>query len=138
MLLRKVCYNVIMNKEEIINILNKYNFDNKKYIVISGAAMVIHGVKDKTDDIDIAVSEEYYEYLLNHYDCVFETVNKCNHIVYFIDNIINFGIDYFTKPEYIDNIPVQSLNDIIKLKEGLNRDKDKKDIELIRCYHESN
>ena len=52
-----------MNKEDIINTLNKYNLDSHKYIVLSGAAMVMLGIKDKTHDIDIAVTPDYYEYL---------------------------------------------------------------------------
>ena len=52
-----------MNKREIIEKLKKYNFDFSKYIVISGAAMVIHDVKEETSDIDIAVSDDYYLFL---------------------------------------------------------------------------
>ena len=51
-----------MNKEDIINILNKYNFDKDNYVVISGAAMVLLGIKDKTSDIDISVTDSYYNY----------------------------------------------------------------------------
>lgn len=127
-----------MNKEEIISILKKYNFDSSQYIIISGAAMVIHGVKSTTNDIDIAVTYEYFEYLLNNYKCEFEKINPYGHKIYFIDNIINFGVDYYTKPIYIDGLPVQTIDDIIKLKESLGRDKDKKDIKLLRCYNESN
>lgn len=120
-----------MNKDEIIKILKKYNFDKEKYIVISGASMVMHGIKDKTSDIDIAVSKDYYNYLLEHYECVFEVTNVFNHKIYLIDNIVSFGEDYFTKPEFIEDIPVQTLEDVINLKKSLNRDKDKIDIELI-------
>ena len=34
----------------------------------------------------------------------------------------------------IDDIPVARLTDIIKIKEFYNREKDKKDIELVRRY----
>ena len=65
-----------MNKEEIIKVLKKYNFDKNKYIVISGVAMVFLGIKEKINDIDISVTEDYYEYLLNNYNCTFEKVNE--------------------------------------------------------------
>ena len=48
-----------MNRKEIIKELKKYNLDPKKYIVISGAAMVLYGFKDETPDIDISVTKEY-------------------------------------------------------------------------------
>ena len=84
-----------MNKEEILKVLKKYNFDKDKYIVISGAAMVLLGIKESTSDIDISVTKDYYDYLLENYNCTFEKVNEYNNKVYFIDNIINFGFDYY-------------------------------------------
>ena len=89
-----------MNRENIIKILKKYNFDNEKYIVISGASMVIHGIKDKTSDIDIAVTKDYYEYLLNHYECIFEVINMFNHRIYIIDNIINCKTNVASRIHY--------------------------------------
>ena len=81
-----------MNKKEIIKILKKYNFDNKKYIVISGASMVLQGVKNNTNDIDIAVTKDYYDYLLKYFKCSFDKINIYGHKVYFIDNI-NYQMD---------------------------------------------
>ena len=51
----------MLNKKDIISILDKYNLDNKKYVVISSAAMVLYGIKESTKDIDIAVTKEYYQ-----------------------------------------------------------------------------
>ena len=47
-----------MNRKEIIEKLKQYNFDKSNYIVISGAAMVLLGIKDKTSDIDIATTQD--------------------------------------------------------------------------------
>ena len=48
-----------MNKQDIIKALNKYHFDMNEYMVISGASMVLQGIKETTKDIDIAVSKKY-------------------------------------------------------------------------------
>ena len=124
-----------MNKEKIVDILKKSNFDKDEYIVISGACMVLYGIKETTSDIDISVTDEYYNYLLNNYNCTFERINEFGEKVYFIDNIINFSRTYYSdNKNYIDDLPVQSIDELIKLKEYLNRDKDKKDIERIKKY----
>lgn len=122
-----------MNNKDIIDTLNKYHLDNNRYMVISGAAMVLYGIKPNTSDIDIAVDEDYYEELLNKYDCVLEQ-GKDN--IYYINGIINFAKNYYNKEEivYINNIPVQNVNSIIKLKKELNRDKDIIDLGLIDKY----
>lgn len=122
-----------MKRREIIELLKSYKFDINEYIVLSGAAMVIHGLKDETNDIDISVTPEYYDYLLSHYDCEFEKINEFNHAVYYIENVINFGRDYYdTERTIIDGISVQTIENIIRLKQYLNREKDKHDLELIK------
>ena len=55
----------MFNKEDILNILKEYDFDSRKYIVISGAALVLRGIKETTTDIDIAVNDELYTHLRN-------------------------------------------------------------------------
>ena len=106
-----------MNKNEILYILRKYNFDSSKYIVISSASMVIQGLKESTKDIDIAVSKDYYDYLINNYEVEFERENLGVN-VYYIDNVINFSTNYYNPDEVImyEGIPVQSLEGIRNLK----------------------
>ena len=124
-----------MNKKGIIDTLKKYNFDSTKYIVISSAAMVLLGIKDTTKDIDIAVSDDYYEYLLKNYNCKFESINEYGKKVYFIHDIINFSSTYYKNNRLIiEEIPIQTANDILELKLFLKREKDYKDIELIKEY----
>ena len=124
-----------MKKDEIVKTLKKHNFDNSKYIVISGAAMVLLGIKETTSDIDIAVTKDYYNYLLENYNSKFDKVDEFNNACYLIDNIINFGVDWYSdKKEFINDIPCSNVNDILKLKEYLNRKKDIVDIEKIKKY----
>lgn len=128
----------MLNKEQIIRILKEYDLDTNNYIVISGSAMVLLGIKDTTNDIDISVTKEYYDYLLTNYDCNLERINENNNKIYYIDKKINFGYDYYSFDSLkIEGIPVQKLDDIIKLKESLNRKKDQKDLELLRKNRQS-
>lgn len=121
-----------MNKKEIIDILKKYDLDQDKYIVIAGAAMVMHGLKEKTSDIDLSVSEEYLEYLIKNKNCKFLKENEYGKKVYHIDDVIDIGVSYIPKnKDIINDIPVSSIYDIIELKKYLNREKDKLDLEKI-------
>ena len=123
-----------MNKKDIIKELNNYSLDPNEYVIISGAAMVLLGIKDTTGDIDIAVTRKYYDYLLNNYACIFDRTNEYGEKIYFI-NKINFGTTYYDDNKtYIENLPVQRVEKIRELKLNLNRDKDKKDIELINRF----
>lgn len=120
-----------LNRDMILEILKKYNFNPQDYIVISGAALVLYGVKEYTSDIDIAVSNKLYNEILKEHNCSFE-IKINNHKVWFIDNIINFSKRYYDV-EYTElfGYKVQTIDSIIDLKRNLNREKDMKDIQLI-------
>ena len=124
-----------MNKEQILSTLKKYYLDNQKFIIIGSAALVLKGLKEECKDIDIAVTKEYNEYLLDTFDCTFEKEID-GYKVYYIDNIINFSVHYYNdyKGEIIDNYLVQTPKEVLELKRKLNRPKDKKDINLILNY----
>ena len=120
-----------MNKEQIIQTIKKYNLNSNEYIVLEDSSLVLQGLKETTDDIDIAVSEECFEYLFKKYECEQELENT-----YIIDNVINFGKNYYNKDEvvYVESIPVQNLDSIKKMKLNFKREKDLKDLALIDKY----
>jgi len=127
-----------MNKEEILNVLKKYSFDKNEFIILSGAALVLLGIKDKTNDIDISFSERLYNKILKDFKCILDW-NNDGYDIWYLDGIINFGKNYYNK-EYIliNEYKVQSLKSIYELKLELNREKDKKDIENILKYAKNN
>ena len=129
-----------MNKEEIISILKKYNFDTSEYVVLSTGAMVLQGIKDTANDIDLAVSEKLYNELLKKYDCTLKCEYEINgeKIKVYSFDIFDFSTNYFDKDNviFVEGIPVQNVNSLLKFKQNLNRDKDKdkEDIKLIKNY----
>ena len=58
-----------MIRSEIIKSIKDLNLSVNDYVIISGASMVLQGIKDQTNDVDIAVTEKLYNELLNKYDC---------------------------------------------------------------------
>ena len=128
-----------MNKKDVLDILNKYSLETEKYTIISGAAMVLYGIKEKTNDIDITVSEEYEKALIKKYNPKIERIiedgNK-KYTAYIIDDIINFSTHYYGeyKDEKIESYNVQTPEEILKLKQKLNRKKDEIDIKKIKEY----
>lgn len=126
-----------MNKKEILETLKKYNLKTEKYIIISSAAMVLNNIKKETKDIDIAVDEEYEKELLKKYKCELEreiTDNNKKYKAYMIDDIINFSNHYYGeyKTKKIEEYNVQTIEEILKLKQKLNREKDQKDIKALK------
>lgn len=54
-----------MNKQEMIQILKAEGLDRKDCVVVMGGALLLHGLRNETYDIDINVSQETYQSLLD-------------------------------------------------------------------------
>ena len=52
-----------MNKKQIFETLDKYNLDKNECIILSGAALVVQGIIESTNDIDIATTTKFYNTL---------------------------------------------------------------------------
>ena len=124
-----------MNREDVLNTLNKYHFPREEFIVLSGAALVLFGVKLETGDIDITVTKKLYKEILKAYKCEFEKINPFGNEVYFLDSVINFSNSYIEAENvYMEGDRVQTPESVKTLKLTLNRDKDKSDIEAIEKW----
>ncbi len=122
-----------MNKYDILKKISEYNFDVDSFIIISGAAMVLYGIRENTNDIDIAVSLEYYKKLFKDYNPKLEKEFKDRANSYMIGDYINFSTNFYSnKFVLIDGYRVQTLEELINLKKKLNRQKDIEDLKLIK------
>ena len=124
-----------MKVEDIINRLNESKFNKNEYWVVAGAAMVLHGIKKETNDIDLGCTTAFADYLEIKYNPII-----------FKDGIRNFqiGVDIEVFENWIadkivllSGIPTISINGLIEMKKTLGREKDLKDIEIIKQHLKS-
>ena len=122
----------MFNKGDIAQKLTCPLFDGKEYWVLTGAAMVLYGIKDNTKDIDLGASSEFIDELISkgyNYDfCDDGTRKICFDEFEIFENWIYGSINH------IENIPVISLEGLIELKRNLGREKDVTDIALIEDF----
>ncbi len=122
-----------MNKKEIIKQLESFPYNRDDYWLITGAAMVLYGIKKETNDIDLGCNKEMADqlqkdgYLYQHS----ENGNRCFRYGDQIEVFENWLKDSVTS---IDGFPVISIRGLIEMKRELGRDKDLKDIKLINEY----
>lgn len=122
-------------KDDILRILESYDIDYNESIILSGASLVLQGVKEYTGDIDITVSDRVYNELLKKYNCTLEKIVD-NDKIWFIDDIINFGKNYYDRIEFylLNGYKIQTIESILELKRCLGRQKDMEDIKHILEY----
>ncbi len=117
----------MLGKEDIVKILKNMELPLSEYWITSGAGLVIHGVKETTNDIDLGCTTNLVELFLKK-GCKYK-VEKDNSRIIQINDTIEILENWF-----VDELPVGSLESIKKQKAQLGREKDIKDIKLIDDY----
>jgi len=119
-----------MNKEQILKKLEKLELDKEKYIIISGASLVLQDVIETTSDIDLTCNNNYYKIIdwnkkignlgkeIKYRDGFEISSNLYNE-----ENIIEFN-----------GYKLMNLEACLELKKRYNRPKDKKIIEKLDLY----
>lgn len=124
-----------MDKQEIKSILRAFPYSPDDYWVIAGAAMVLYGIKDQTPDIDLGCSKKLAD-RLEAEGCPprrSEGGNRWFRYGERMEIIENWLRDSITE---VEGLPVVTLKGLIEMKRELGREKDIKDIQLIREYME--
>ena len=57
-----------MTKEEYIKKIDELKLDKSRYCIISGGVMLLYGLKETTEDIDIKIKPDYYEEIKKIYN----------------------------------------------------------------------
>lgn len=126
----------------IIEKIKKLNLPRDQYVIVSGSVLDVLGIR-KASDIDIVVTKKLFDEMRGTGE--WQEVEKYNRIFL---NREGFDIipqlnweKYTTTAEeaissafVIEGIPFMNLDELIKFKTALGREKDFKDIELIKNY----
>ena len=122
-----------MNKREYINKLDVLNLDKKRYCVISGGTMLLYGLKESPEDVDIKIRPDYFEELKTKYN--FKKSPKYPYLYELDENTEVAVLDYSDEDvRYVDGYPVESLELQLKWMLEQNRPKDVEKIKVIKKY----
>ena len=121
-----------MERNEILMQLSDLEFDKKEYWVITGAAMVLYGLRPKTHDIDLGCTTALADSLQAGGYPVKIKENGMRHITFNedIELVENF---LFDKVQLVEGFQTISLEGLLEMKKSLGREKDLKDIALIEA-----
>ena len=122
-----------MDKKEYLKKLDSLNLDKNRYCIISGGVMLLYGLKETTEDIDIKVKPDYFEELKSTYK--FKKSNKYQYL-YELDESTEIAVLDYEKSDvrFVDGYPVESLELQLKWMLDNNRPKDKEKIKIIKKY----
>ena len=122
-----------MDKNELIEALSRFPYDRREYWVVAGGAMVLYGIKEETQDIDLGCSCKLADLLEKDGHLTGRTEDG-NRRFRYSDSIEVF--ENWLEGSIVDIAGIQavSLDGLLEMKKKLGREKDLKDIELIKSY----
>ena len=120
----------MFEKLSLLRRLRKLPFSEKEYWVVAGGAMVLHGFRPQTRDIDLGCTALLADKLERQGYAVSYCEDGTRKILY-SENIEIFENWSEDTVEIIDGVPVVSIDGLIEMKKKLGREKDLEDIALI-------
>ena len=128
-----------MTREEII--LHYHNFikferlTNQEAVIGAGGAMLMLGLRDSTEDIDMDVPEMVFHRIVIKHGLKTEKIStSCSNMLAKYDEVIDLHKSAGVPTMLVDGVRVWKPSYILQFKEKLNRDKDQKDISVLRVY----
>ena len=120
-----------MKAEDIRRRLAELALDTNEYRINAGGAMVLHGLREETHDLDIWCTKK-----------LGDTLAQCCEVQVLPDGARRFvpapDVEIFEnmlpgETVFLNGIPVAPLEDVLALKRQLNREKDQRDIAVLEA-----
>ncbi len=119
-----------MKKDEIISRLDKSSYSKDGIWLLTGAALVLFGIRDETADIDMGCTSAVAE-RLEADGYLYKVMEDGNRWFKLDDDMEVFENWLYDCVELLDGYPVMSLKGIREMKQHLGRKKDLRDIRMI-------
>lgn len=126
----------MFNRESLLQRLQELPFPKREYWVVAGAAMVLHGFRPQTHDIDLGCSTHLADKLERQGYAVSRCEDGTRKILYSEDiEIFENWIE--ESAEILWGVPVVCADGLIQMKKKLGREKDLADIARIEKVRET-
>lgn len=120
----------MFDKYSLLQRLQELPFPEKEYWVVAGGAMVLHGFRSQTHDIDLGCTACLADKLERLGYTVFRCEDGTRKILY-SDDVEIFENWIAGTVEIISGVPVVCVEGLIQMKRNLGREKDLADIDQI-------
>ena len=118
-----------MNKQELIAALEKLNLPKTEFIILSGGSLLMRGLREATNDLDLSVSKKLAKQI-DLYNApkdqkgFYTPFENCQ----MLDDMDEFEFDL------VDGYQCETLESVLAFKKRAHRPKDSKDIEVVERY----
>lgn len=123
-----------MNKQEVIKLLQELDLPTTEYYILSSGCLVLYGLRDRANDLDLCVKPELFEKLRVKYNLKEKDKNECG--FYHISDLVEVVVSgkYPFEYDVLQGYQVQKLEQILNSKIKSDKPKDKADVQNILNY----
>ena len=127
-----------MIKDDLLKLLEELNFPKNEYYVLSGASLVLRGIRKEAGDLDLCISLDLFNQIKDKYGLTDDKKNECGFykISDNLEVVVNQKENF--KMENGEKYNLEDLKTILDFKIKRNKPKDQKDIENIKKYLKEN
>ena len=118
----------MMNKRELIQLIDSLNIDRDEFWVLTSGALVLRGIYEEAKDLDLGVSEKGLKQLKENYN-----LKQKENGWYIVNDLVECCLDT-RNVEKIGDYYVESIDRYYKYLLESNREKDKLRIPLVEEY----
>ena len=123
-----------VNRADIMEKLHAMNWPPEDYWVVAGAAMVLHGLRTETRDLDLGCTTALANALAAA-GVPFRQMDDGSGRWFTLDGEIEVFENWlYDRAELVEGMPVISLQGLRQMKAALGREKDRRDIALIDAF----
>ena len=124
-----------MKRKEFLQELDKLELDKNSYCIIASGSMLMYGLCDECNDIDIRTTKKLFDKLNKKYHM--KQSDRYDYVYELNDNIdVNCKNYDPNMIEFVDGYPVEKLEVNLKWMKENNRPKDKEKITKIEKFLE--
>lgn len=120
-----------MNQADILQKLSALGWPSEDYWVVAGGAMVLHGLRDETHDIDLGCTTEWADRLEEAGVPCRQMSDGSGRWFTVSEDVEVFENWLSDRVELVAGVPVVSLRGLREMKLVLGREKDLRDVALI-------
>ena len=127
-----------MKKDDLLKLLEELNFPKNEYYVLSGASLVLRGIRKEAGDLDLCISLDLFNQIKDKYGLTDDKKNECGFykISDNLEVVVNQKENF--KMENGEKYNLEDVKTILDFKIKRNKPKDQKDIENIKKYLKEN
>ena len=122
-----------MKKADILERLRAFPYDPKDYWVITGGAMVLYGLRERTHDVDLGCTAALAD-KLEAEGFLHQVMSDGNRWFKLADDLEVFENWLYDRVVSVEGVPAVSIRGLLEMKLALGREKDLRDAALIRDY----